>query len=138
MKKWLANKMRRRPEKKKNGLNLKGNWLNNRKKIKMQRQIDEDRERWQHVRINQILKRSKKLLNNAKRKKTVIQRRNKKLQEKMRKTIRRDMTRRNKRKKMRTQDFWTTLLNITSRELYRKLHWNLLKKMHTMHLFLNY
>lgn len=122
MKKWLANKMRRRPEKKRNGLNLKENWLNNRKKIKMQRQIDEDREKWQHERINQILKRSKKLLNNAKRKKTVIQRRNKKLQEKMRKTIRRDMTRRNKRKKMRTQDFWTTLLNITNRELYRKLH----------------
>jgi hypothetical protein len=61
--------MRRRPEKKKNGLNLKGNWLNNRKKIKMQKQIDEDRERWQHVRINQILRSSKMILNNAKIKK---------------------------------------------------------------------
>jgi hypothetical protein len=61
-------------------LSLKENWLNNRKKIKMQKQIDEDRERWQHVRINQILRSSKMILNNAKIKKTVIQKRNKKLQ----------------------------------------------------------
>jgi len=114
--------MRRRPEKKRSASNLKGNWPNNRKKIKMQRQIDEDREKRQRVRINQILRRSKKPLNNVKRIKTLIQRRNKKLREKMRKTIRRGMTRRNKKKKMRTQDFWTTLLNITNRELYRKLH----------------
>jgi len=114
--------MRRRPEKKRNASNLKGNWPNNRKKIKMQRQIDEDKEKRQRVRINQILRRSKKPLNNVKRIKTVIQRRNKKLREKMRKTIRRGMTRKNKKKKMRTQDFWTTLLNITNRELYRKLH----------------
>ena len=87
----------------------------------MQRQIDEDREKRQRERINQILMRSKKPLNNAKRE-TLIQRKNKKLQEKMRKTIRRGMTRRNKKKKMRTQDFWMTLLNITSQELYRKLH----------------